>query len=141
MADLGTSKSVFYPSPHRCPHLSLSFIDYTSCHCDQPHLFCVSAQFLLATYVFLPFPPTFVLVAVILPVAHFFPPSSPPPSPLHHPSLPPSLNPVELVFPPSSPSVLQSTCDTLRSHSDSLGFTPNMLPRHPTLGNFEEFAC
>lgn len=39
------------------------------------------------------------------------------------------------------PSVLQSTCDTLRSHSDSLGFTPNMLPRHPTLGNFEEFAC
>ncbi|MGH0172861.1 UNVERIFIED_CONTAM: hypothetical protein FKN15_071418 [Acipenser sinensis] len=34
-----------------------------------------------------------------------------------------------------------STCDTLRSHSDSLGFTPNMLPRHPTLGNFEEFAC
>ncbi|XP_058878974.1 acid-sensing ion channel 1C isoform X2 [Acipenser ruthenus] len=35
----------------------------------------------------------------------------------------------------------QSTCDTLRSHSDSLGFTPNMLPRHPTLGNFEEFAC
>ncbi|XP_058873486.1 acid-sensing ion channel 1C-like isoform X2 [Acipenser ruthenus] len=35
----------------------------------------------------------------------------------------------------------QSTCDTLRSHSDSVGFTPNMLPRHPTLGNFEEFAC
>ncbi|XP_010790850.1 acid-sensing ion channel 1C [Notothenia coriiceps] len=34
-----------------------------------------------------------------------------------------------------------STCDTLRSHSESLGFTPNMLPRHPTLGNFEEFAC
>ncbi|XP_076826730.1 acid-sensing ion channel 1C isoform X2 [Brachyhypopomus gauderio] len=34
-----------------------------------------------------------------------------------------------------------STCDTLRSHSDSLGFTPNMLPSHPTLGNFEEFAC
>ncbi|XP_078254571.1 acid-sensing ion channel 3-like [Rhinoraja longicauda] len=34
-----------------------------------------------------------------------------------------------------------STCDTLRSHSDSLGFTPNMLPRHPTLGTFEEFAC
>uniref|UniRef100_A0A668A762 Acid-sensing (proton-gated) ion channel 1c n=1 Tax=Myripristis murdjan TaxID=586833 RepID=A0A668A762_9TELE len=34
-----------------------------------------------------------------------------------------------------------STCDTLRSHSDSLGFTPNMLPRHPTIGNFEEFAC
>ncbi|XP_069778730.1 acid-sensing ion channel 2-like isoform X2 [Narcine bancroftii] len=34
-----------------------------------------------------------------------------------------------------------STCDTLRSHSDSLGFTPHMLPRHPTLGNFEEFAC
>ncbi|XP_051878547.1 acid-sensing ion channel 1-like isoform X2 [Pristis pectinata] len=34
-----------------------------------------------------------------------------------------------------------STCDTLRSHSDSLGFTPNMLPRHSTLGNFEEFAC
>uniref|UniRef100_UPI00398EB6E7 acid-sensing ion channel 1C-like n=1 Tax=Pristiophorus japonicus TaxID=55135 RepID=UPI00398EB6E7 len=34
-----------------------------------------------------------------------------------------------------------STCDTLRSHSDSMGFTPNMLPRHPTLGNFEEFAC
>lgn len=60
----------------------------------------------------------------------------------HHPSLPhPSLNPVEFVSPPSPPSVLQSTCDTLRSHSDSLGFTPNMLPRHPTLGNFEEFAC
>lgn len=39
------------------------------------------------------------------------------------------------------PLFLQSTCDTLRSHSDSLGFTPNMLPRHPTLGNFEEFAC
>lgn len=53
----------------------------------------------------------------------------------------PSLNPVELVFPPSLPSLLQSTCDTLRSHSDSLGFTPNMLPCHPTLGNFEEFAC
>ncbi|KAL2097813.1 hypothetical protein ACEWY4_007020 [Coilia grayii] len=35
----------------------------------------------------------------------------------------------------------QSTCDTLRSHSDSLGFTSNMLPRHPTVGNFEEFAC
>ncbi|CAF98449.1 unnamed protein product, partial [Tetraodon nigroviridis] len=35
----------------------------------------------------------------------------------------------------------ESTCDTLRSHSDSLGFTPNVLPRHPTLGNFEEFAC
>ncbi|KAG6926055.1 acid-sensing ion channel 1C-like [Chelydra serpentina] len=34
-----------------------------------------------------------------------------------------------------------STCPTLRSHSDSLGFTPNMLPRHPALGNFEEFAC
>ncbi|XP_074802738.1 acid-sensing ion channel 3 isoform X4 [Natator depressus] len=34
-----------------------------------------------------------------------------------------------------------STCNTLRSHSDSLGFTPNMLPRHPALGNFEEFAC
>uniref|UniRef100_A0A4W3GIK9 Acid-sensing ion channel 1-like n=3 Tax=Callorhinchus milii TaxID=7868 RepID=A0A4W3GIK9_CALMI len=34
-----------------------------------------------------------------------------------------------------------STCDTLHSHSDSVGFTPNMLPRHPTLGTFEEFAC
>ncbi|XP_072425747.1 acid-sensing ion channel 1C-like isoform X2 [Chiloscyllium punctatum] len=34
-----------------------------------------------------------------------------------------------------------STCDTLRSHTDSLAYTPNMLPRHPTLGNFEEFAC
>ncbi|XP_072324656.1 acid-sensing ion channel 1C isoform X1 [Scyliorhinus torazame] len=34
-----------------------------------------------------------------------------------------------------------STCDTLRSHSESMAFTPNMLPRHPTLGNFEEFAC
>ncbi|TFJ96671.1 ABC transporter [Platysternon megacephalum] len=34
-----------------------------------------------------------------------------------------------------------STCNTLRSHSDSLGYTPNMLPRHPALGNFEEFAC
>lgn len=53
----------------------------------------------------------------------------------------PSLNLVELLFPPSLPSLLQSTCDTLRSHSDSLGFTPNVLPRHPTLGNFEEFAC
>ena len=60
---------------------------------------------------------------------------------LHHSLYRSSLNPVELVFPPSLPSILQSTCDTLRSHSDSLGFTPNMLPRHPTLGNFEEFAC
>ncbi|XP_039383971.1 acid-sensing ion channel 3 isoform X2 [Mauremys reevesii] len=34
-----------------------------------------------------------------------------------------------------------STCNTLRSHSDSLGYTSNMLPRHPALGNFEEFAC
>ncbi|XP_043922254.1 acid-sensing ion channel 3 [Protopterus annectens] len=34
-----------------------------------------------------------------------------------------------------------STCDTLRSHSESLGYTPNMLPRHPPVGNFEEFAC
>ncbi|XP_026876077.1 acid-sensing ion channel 1C isoform X2 [Electrophorus electricus] len=34
-----------------------------------------------------------------------------------------------------------STCDTLRSHSDSLGFTPNMLPSHQAIGNFEEFAC
>lgn len=57
------------------------------------------------------------------------------------PFIAPPLTPVELVFPPPLPSVLQSTCDTLRSHSDSLGFTPNMLPRHPTLGNFEEFAC
>lgn len=62
----------------------------------------------------------------------------------HHPTSslsPPSLNLVELLSPPSLPSLLQSTCDTLRSHSDSLGFTPNVLPRHPTLGNFEEFAC
>ncbi|CAB1317349.1 unnamed protein product [Coregonus sp. 'balchen'] len=43
--------------------------------------------------------------------------------------------------PQRCPSDNLSTCDTLRSHSDSLGFTPNMLPRHPTLGNFEEFAC
>lgn len=41
---------------------------------------------------------------------------------------------------PVSP-LFQSTCDTLRSHSDSLGFAPNVLPSHPTLGNFEEFAC
>uniref|UniRef100_A0A8C2KTC5 Acid-sensing ion channel 1C n=1 Tax=Cyprinus carpio TaxID=7962 RepID=A0A8C2KTC5_CYPCA len=34
-----------------------------------------------------------------------------------------------------------STCDTLRSHSDSLGFAPNVLPSHPAIGNFEEFAC
>ncbi|XP_074842466.1 acid-sensing ion channel 3 [Carettochelys insculpta] len=34
-----------------------------------------------------------------------------------------------------------STCHTLRSHVDSLGCTPNMLPRHPALGTFEEFAC
>nr|XP_034984949.1 acid-sensing ion channel 3 [Zootoca vivipara] len=34
-----------------------------------------------------------------------------------------------------------STCHTLCSHSDSIGFAPNVLPRHPTLGNFEEFAC
>lgn len=39
------------------------------------------------------------------------------------------------------PSLFQSTCDTLRSHSDSLGFAPNVLPSHPSLGNFEEFAC
>lgn len=38
-------------------------------------------------------------------------------------------------------SLLQSTCDTLRSHSDSLGFAPNVLPSHPAIGNFEEFAC
>lgn len=37
--------------------------------------------------------------------------------------------------------VFQSTCDTLRSHSDSLGFAPNVLPSHPAIGNFEEFAC
>lgn len=102
--------------------------------------FSVFAQFVLATSFFFFFPPlrtSNVPVALILSVPHFFPasPSSSLPSP------PPSLNPVELVFPPSLPSVLQSTCDTLRSHSDSLGFTPNMLPRHPTLGNFEEFAC
>lgn len=42
---------------------------------------------------------------------------------------------------PVLPSLFQSTCDTLRSHSDSLGFAPNVLPSHPTLGNFEEFAC
>lgn len=57
------------------------------------------------------------------------------------PPSPPPLTPFELVSPPPPLLVLQSTCDTLRSHSDSLGFTPNMLPRHPTLGNFEEFAC
>ncbi|XP_048109719.1 acid-sensing ion channel 1C isoform X2 [Alosa alosa] len=43
--------------------------------------------------------------------------------------------------PQRCPSDNLSTCDTLRSHSDSLGFTSNMLPRHPTVGNFEEFAC
>lgn len=37
--------------------------------------------------------------------------------------------------------LFQSTCDTLRSHSDSLGFAPNVLPSHPAIGNFEEFAC
>lgn len=87
--------------------------------------------------IFLKFPPrpSIVPASLILHVAHFS-------HHHHHHSLHrPSLNPVELVFPPSLPSVLQSTCDTLRSHSDSLGFTPNMLPRHPTLGNFEEFAC
>uniref|UniRef100_A0A8C0J0I3 Uncharacterized protein n=1 Tax=Chelonoidis abingdonii TaxID=106734 RepID=A0A8C0J0I3_CHEAB len=41
----------------------------------------------------------------------------------------------------ASPSLRLSTCNTLRSHSDSLGYTSNMLPRHPALGNFEEFAC
>lgn len=51
-----------------------------------------------------------------------------------------------LVFlPPSPPNLpfplFQSTCDTLRSHSDSLGFAPNVLPSHPAVGNFEEFAC
>ncbi|XP_062976416.1 acid-sensing ion channel 3 isoform X3 [Elgaria multicarinata webbii] len=34
-----------------------------------------------------------------------------------------------------------SACHTLRSRSDSAGFTSNVLPRHATLGNFEEFAC
>ncbi|XP_072858733.1 acid-sensing ion channel 3 isoform X2 [Pogona vitticeps] len=34
-----------------------------------------------------------------------------------------------------------STCHTLRSHSDSLGYTPNLLPRHATLGRLQEFAC
>ncbi|XP_067391799.1 acid-sensing ion channel 3 isoform X2 [Emydura macquarii macquarii] len=34
-----------------------------------------------------------------------------------------------------------STCETLRSHSDRLGLTPHMLPRHPALGNCQEFAC
>ena len=64
-----------------------------------------------------------------------------PPSPSSYSQ--PSPNAFEFLPPcPPYPSlVLQSTCDTLRSHSDSLGFTSNMLPRHPTVGNFEEFAC
>uniref|UniRef100_A0A8C6JB83 Uncharacterized protein n=1 Tax=Melopsittacus undulatus TaxID=13146 RepID=A0A8C6JB83_MELUD len=32
-------------------------------------------------------------------------------------------------------------CAPLRCHTDSLTFAPNMLPRHPALGPFEEFAC
>uniref|UniRef100_A0A4W3GIL6 Acid-sensing ion channel 1-like n=1 Tax=Callorhinchus milii TaxID=7868 RepID=A0A4W3GIL6_CALMI len=28
-----------------------------------------------------------------------------------------------------------------RGERAHVGFTPNMLPRHPTLGTFEEFAC
>ncbi|XP_064361610.1 acid-sensing ion channel 3 isoform X4 [Dromaius novaehollandiae] len=39
------------------------------------------------------------------------------------------------------PAGAQSACHPLRGHSDSLGFAPNMLPRHPALGTFEEFAC
>ncbi len=50
------------------------------------------------------------------------------------PGIPPT--PRNLPFP-----LFQSTCDTLRSHSDSLGFAPNVLPSHPAIGNFEEFAC
>ncbi|XP_064361609.1 acid-sensing ion channel 3 isoform X3 [Dromaius novaehollandiae] len=40
-----------------------------------------------------------------------------------------------------SDSSTLSACHPLRGHSDSLGFAPNMLPRHPALGTFEEFAC
>lgn len=41
----------------------------------------------------------------------------------------------------STPSYPQSACNPLRSHADSVGYTPHVLPRHATLGNLEEFAC
>lgn len=136
--------NLLYSLPHHRPHMFLSFIvlDYISHPCfwrvnnDQPHslnVFCsISNRRIYHLFYFLHTPPLSRLLSFYLWLI----------SVLHHHSLHrPSLNTVELVFPPSLPSVLQSTCDTLRSHSDSLGFTPNMLPRHPTLGNFEEFAC
>lgn len=138
--------NLLYSSPHHCSHMFLSFT-------ITAHPFLVSDALMTINLIF------FSVFALCLFLFSFFfyflhvPPSSwslsfylwlisfPHHHHHHHPLHHPSLNPVELVFRPSLPSVLQSTCDTLRSHSDSLGFTPNMLPRHPTLGNFEEFAC
>uniref|UniRef100_A0A8B9SWP2 Amiloride-sensitive cation channel 1, neuronal n=1 Tax=Anas platyrhynchos TaxID=8839 RepID=A0A8B9SWP2_ANAPL len=34
-----------------------------------------------------------------------------------------------------------SACHPLRSHADGVAFAPNVLPRHPSLGALEEFAC
>lgn len=42
---------------------------------------------------------------------------------------------------PPPPPFPQSTRPPLRCHTDSLSFAPNVLPRHPALGAFEEFAC
>lgn len=130
--------NLLYPLPHHCPHMFLSSILIIHSIVvsdvignDHPHLFL----FLLnwsSPHFFLPLRTHNAPVALILSV---------PLAVIITPFIAPPLTPVELVFPPPLPSVLQSTCDTLRSHSDSLGFTPNMLPRHPTLGNFEEFAC
>lgn len=44
-------------------------------------------------------------------------------------------------LPPTAPPRPQSARHPLRCHADSLSFAPNVLPRHPALGAFEEFAC
>lgn len=131
----GLSKNVFSPSSPfhsnvynhwKTFHITFTFIPN---HISDPCSIC-------GCFLFFPLPFSFPLTSCcfLFLVLFFFPV---PPS-IHCTSSGTSehLSPPSLFLP-----LFQSTCDTLRSHSDSLGFAPNVLPSHPTLGNFEEFAC
>lgn len=133
VADLA---NVLYSSPRHCPHASVAHCNHAFYLCvidnDTLYFSLLSLTLSLSCTCFY-FPPSTCecLCATMLScILVIIAPSTTPPLTLLNSS---SLPPFRLF--------LQSTCDTLRSHSDSLGFTPNMLPRHPTLGSFEEFAC
>lgn len=138
----GLSKNVFSPSspfihtypPHRILSLNVPYNHLKTFYYHNP-IYISDPCSIYGCF--------FLFVSFLSITHHFCSPSLPAVfslcrhRPIGHP--PAHLNISPLL--PRFPSLFQSTCDTLRSHSDSLGFAPNVLPSHPTLGSFEEFAC